>query len=74
MRCQCCNVNLSDYESRLRHPDTKEFLDICLKCLEDIPIVPIAPKDLEKQYGYDESDDMLIDFELDSEEYTDGRS
>ena len=41
MRCQCCDRNLSDYESTLRHPETKEFLDICNKCLVDIPIVPI---------------------------------
>lgn len=46
MRCECCNKNLSDYESTLRRADTGEFVDICLKCLEDIPIDTIGRKDL----------------------------
>ena len=75
MRCYCCNRNLSDYESALRHPDTNEYLDICLKCLEDIPITPIAPKDKEVATGYDdEIEDFVADFDLDGESYDDGHS
>lgn len=69
MRCQCCNINLSDYESRLKHPDTGEYLDICLKCLPDTTITPVAPKELEKQYGYDDQeDDWHDDFDIDQED------
>lgn len=47
MRCQCCNRNLSDYESTLRHPETLQFLDICKKCLVDIPIKPVEGNNAE---------------------------
>lgn len=62
MRCQCCNRNLSDYESRLRHPVTNDFLDICKKCLVDIPIDPIAPPDQEDDVGY-EDEEFLINYD-----------
>ena len=69
IRCQCCNINLSDYESRLKHPDTGEYLDICLKCLPDTTITPVAPKELEKQYGYDDQeDDWHDDFDIEYED------
>ena len=60
MRCVCCNRNLSDYESRLRHPETNEFLDICNKCLKDIPIEPLAPVDMEEDIGY-EDEEFIVD-------------
>lgn len=40
MRCYCCDRNLSDMESVLKHPTTGEFLDTCRKCLKEIGIVP----------------------------------
>ena len=54
MRCQCCNRSLSDYESCLRHPTTLEYLDICCKCLEDIPIEPIEPATKVDDVGYED--------------------
>lgn len=51
MRCQCCNKALSDYESVLKHPLTKEYLDICLVCLTDIPIAPLTPANVPLQHG-----------------------
>ena len=59
MRCQCCNRNLSDYESVLKHPETLAYLDICTKCLEDIPITPIEPSTKMDDVGY-EDDPMGI--------------
>lgn len=56
MRCQCCNKNLSDYESTLRRVDNHSFLDICLKCLEDIPIEYYGRDDLEKTSVLDEEE------------------
>ena len=58
MRCTCCNKNLSDYESVLKHPITNEYLDTCNKCLQDIPIVPVEPMNMVDDVGYDETDDV----------------
>jgi hypothetical protein len=38
MRCDCCDTNLSDYESTLRLVSTGDFANICLKCLEGLDI------------------------------------
>lgn len=65
MRCSCCNVNLSDYESTLRHPETLEFLDTCRKCLEDIPISPLEGRSSENTDYYDEEEQFdFIDMEM----------
>jgi hypothetical protein len=56
MRCSVCNRILNDFESTLRHSDTKEFLDTCMKCLDglDIPMQgrsDLSPYDtLEEEY------------------------
>lgn len=69
MRCQCCNRNLSDYESTLRHPDTLEFLDICKKCLEDIPIKPVEGCSFDEgSYEDDAIEDSYEQLEEDDEE------
>lgn len=54
MRCYCCNCNLSDYESVLKHPETNEYLDTCLKCLDEIGIIPITPTTMEESHGWDD--------------------
>jgi hypothetical protein len=33
MRCVCCDKNLSDGESVLKHPETGNYLDMCCECL-----------------------------------------
>ena len=66
MRCLCCNRNLSDYESTLKRVDTGLFVDICLKCLEDIPIATVGRSDLEKTSQ--EPDDFELDFFEDNDE------
>lgn len=59
MRCSCCNKALSDYESTLRHAESKQFLDTCLNCLEDIDIPVKGRKDLLKTKDInDNSDDF----------------
>jgi hypothetical protein len=52
MRCLCCNRNLSDYESVLKHPETGHYLDICVKCLVDIPVEPVVPERFVDNVGY----------------------
>lgn len=46
MRCSCCNRNLSDYESTLRHAITNEFMDTCMKCLDELGIPTRGRPDL----------------------------
>lgn len=41
MHCLCCDRNLNDYESTRKHAETGEYLDICNKCLNDIPNIPV---------------------------------
>ena len=61
MRCGCCNKSLSDYESTLRHAETKEFLDTCTKCLEETGIPIKGRKDLLKTMDVNDNSD---DFDL----------
>jgi hypothetical protein len=64
MRCQCCNHNLSDFESTARRSDTNEFLDLCLSCLKDVGIDYIGRRDLDPT-----SDPEPDDLELEDNEY-----
>ena len=48
MRCQCCNRNLSDFESTRKDKVTKAYLDLCTKCHKEI-------KD-EKAEDFDDDD------------------
>lgn len=70
MRCQCCNCNLSDYESTLKHPVTLEYLDICTKCLQDIPIEPIEGAIKHNDVGYEKDCDDCLDYTI-LEKYND---
>ena len=68
MRCYCCNRSLSDYESVLRHPETLEFLDICTKCLQDIPIKPIEPVNKVNEVVDDDEEDFSLNIDTDEDE------
>ena len=59
MRCQCCNKSLTDFESVLRHPVTMEFLDICSRCLKDIPINPVEPASEIDDVDYDDIEELF---------------
>lgn len=63
MRCSCCNKNLSDYESTLRHAETLAFLDTCLQCLKEIAIPTMGRSDLNP---YERVDDDIFDNHEDS--------
>ena len=68
MRCQCCNANLSDYESVLKHPDTLEYLDTCRRCLIDIPVIPLEPTGYVEDVQYeDEVEDINTFIEIDDD-------
>jgi hypothetical protein len=55
MRCSCCNVMLSDFESTIRRVSTNDFIDMCEKCLltidDDVKV--IAREDLRSEVGTD---------------------
>ena len=57
MRCIACNKTLNDYESTRRHALTNEFLDLCNRCMKDMPHIPTKDRpDLVKEADFD--DDM----------------
>lgn len=37
MRCNCCNKMLSDFEATRRNSKTREFMDMCNKCIGHLP-------------------------------------
>lgn len=58
MRCYCCNRNLNDYESTLRHAESLEFIDTCMSCLDGLDIPVIGREDLNKfEEEEDDSED-----------------
>lgn len=38
MRCCTCDRVLSDYEATLKHANTQQYLDMCVKCLKGLSI------------------------------------
>jgi hypothetical protein len=56
MRCQCCNRNLNDYESTIRHQTTGEFLDTCVRCLDGLDIPIKGREDLSPFESFEQDD------------------
>lgn len=50
IRCECCDKNLSDYESTLRLVSTGDFADTCLKCLKGLSIDVVGKQSLKKKF------------------------
>ena len=44
MRCICCDTMLSPYESTRRHALTNEFMDMCKRCMRDMPNIPVKDR------------------------------
>ena len=55
MRCICCNVALSKYESTMKTVSTNEYVDMCESCLsyvsDDVKV--ITREDLREEVGTD---------------------
>jgi len=51
MRCQSCNVALSDFESTRKHAETKEFIDLCNTCYAYVrdDVITIERNDLRTE-------------------------
>jgi hypothetical protein len=56
MRCSCCNRALNDYESTLRHAETKEFLDTCMQCLDGLDVPTIGREELNPFESSEDAD------------------
>jgi len=55
MRCQCCNVILTPYESTMRKVSDNSFLDVCERCYsfmsDDVKV--LTREDLHEETGMD---------------------
>lgn len=64
MRCECCNVILTDLEASRRSAETGEYLMICDRCLDGLDIATVGydnlygPKDIPLE-GYTDGDEWL---------------
>lgn len=75
MRCIACNKTLNDYESTRRHALTNEFLDLCNRCMKDMPNIPTKDRpDLVKEADFDDDMDDLdtLGNDLDIDAVTNG--
>lgn len=68
MRCYCCNRNLSDYESTIKSATTGNFLDMCMKCIQDMDIEYVGnnKNDNDLIDEFDEVDEVFEDEEDDA--------
>ena len=55
MRCSCCNVTLTPFESTIRRVSNNDFMDICEKCLSTIEddVKVLTREDLRTKVGTD---------------------
>lgn len=72
MRCICCNVALSDYESSIKSKVSGDYLDMCTKCLSGLGIEYTGNQELNRSHSeYDDDWDTTwteLHNEGDSEE------
>ena len=81
MRCSCCNADLTDYESTLRHGVTRQFLELCQTCINSmdfkLPIIGrsdlMSEMDTTLSENLFEDDEYLIEDSDDYDEYWDER-
>ena len=55
MRCICCNVMLTPFESTTRNVSTNDFIDMCEGCLSFISddVKTLTREDLRQEVGTD---------------------
>jgi len=76
MHCVACNKLLTDFESTRRNAITKDFVDLCKVCFEDVKgLFPVIErKDLVTQSDLDldgDEDDVVESEKLDTGELGD---
>ena len=66
MRCICCNVVLTPFESTVRSAADNSFMDTCEKCLTFSNVPTLTREDLRREVGIDLADYIgNIDTEFD---------
>jgi len=66
MRCICCNVVLTPFESTVRSVADNSFMDTCEKCLTFSNVPTLTREDLRREVGIDLADYIgNIDTEFD---------
>jgi hypothetical protein len=63
MRCICCNVILTPFESTVRSAADNSFMDTCDKCLSFSNVQVLTREDLRKEAGIDFANYEGIEFE-----------
>jgi hypothetical protein len=53
MRCICCNVLLTPYESTIRAVSDNTFMDTCERCLSYTNVDTLTREDLKRESGID---------------------
>ena len=53
MRCICCNVILTPFESTVRSAADNSFMDTCEKCLSFANVQTLTREDLRREVGID---------------------
>jgi len=55
MRCQCCNVILTPFESTIKKVSDNSFLDMCEKCFSYVAdeVKVLTREDLREEVGID---------------------
>ena len=53
MRCICCNVILTPFESTVRSAADNSFMDTCDKCLSFSNVQTLTREDLRREVGID---------------------
>lgn len=58
MHCTCCNQLLTDFESTRKNAITKDYVDLCKRCFEDVKgLFPVIErKDLITESDLDPSE------------------
>ena len=60
MHCIACDKTLNDYEATRRHALTNQFLDLCNRCMKDMPNIPTKDRpDLVKEADFDDDLDNI---------------
>jgi hypothetical protein len=51
MRCICCNVILTPFESTVRSATDNNFMDTCERCLKFTDVQVLTREDLRREVG-----------------------
>ena len=75
MHCNCCNKLLTDFEATRRNAITKDFVDLCKVCFEDVkglfPVIERKDLLIQSDLDLDGDEDEVESEKLDTGELGD---